>query len=297
VAFEGSEKRLEVLIDPKACADLRMLGRGFWQDVVQHSQATILSEIASETCIAYLLSESSLFVWPNRFTLITCGQTQLIDAALHFFQMRTAWAQAVLYQRKNERFPQMQRSDCREDARRLSDLFDGQIITFGQHFNPLFYYERASTPDGVHTGTAQLLMVDLRRPVERLFGFSVSQTQLKEQFAETNLYTYFKVDDHVFEPCGYSVNGLRGDHYFTIHVTPEPESSYASFETNLDLSQFDPALFKKLLQIFQPTTFDIVLFQPRHPNQDNLQGYPLSDFRRRKLGPSHEVCVLHHTDS
>ena len=41
-----------------------------------------------------------------------------------------------------------------------------------------------------------------------------------------------KVDDWAFEPCGYSMNGLREHYYYTIHVTPESGFSYASFETN-----------------------------------------------------------------
>eukprot|EP01108_Squamamoeba_japonica_P005458 TRINITY_DN430_c0_g1_i1.p3 TRINITY_DN430_c0_g1~~TRINITY_DN430_c0_g1_i1.p3 ORF type:complete len:214 (-),score=147.83 TRINITY_DN430_c0_g1_i1:93-734(-) len=40
------------------------------------------------------------------------------------------------------------------------------------------------------------------------------------------------LDDHVFEPCGYSVNGLLGAMYLTIHVTPEPAHSFISFEIN-----------------------------------------------------------------
>ena len=31
-----------------------------------------------------------------------------------------------------------------------------------------------------------------------------------------------KVDNWAFEPCGYSMNGLRGDFYYTVHITPEP---------------------------------------------------------------------------
>ena len=38
------------------------------------------------------------------------------------------------------------------------------------------------------------------------------------------------IDDYVFEPCGYSMNGVEGPTFSTIHITPELGFSYASFE-------------------------------------------------------------------
>lgn len=38
------------------------------------------------------------------------------------------------------------------------------------------------------------------------------------------------IDDYVFDPCGYSMNGLEGSAFSTIHITPECEFSYASLE-------------------------------------------------------------------
>ena len=38
------------------------------------------------------------------------------------------------------------------------------------------------------------------------------------------------IDDYVFEPCGYSMNGTDNAEFSTIHVTPEDGFSYASFE-------------------------------------------------------------------
>lgn len=45
------------------------------------------------------------------------------------------------------------------------------------------------------------------------------------------------IHEELFDPCGYSMNAYRddeSDHYATIHVTPEKDFSFASFETNQD---------------------------------------------------------------
>ena len=42
-----------------------------------------------------------------------------------------------------------------------------------------------------------------------------------------------QIDAFQFEPCGYSANAIiEGDYYWNIHITPEKDFSYASFETN-----------------------------------------------------------------
>lgn len=38
------------------------------------------------------------------------------------------------------------------------------------------------------------------------------------------------IDDFVFDPCGYSMNGCQGEGLSTIHITPEQGFSYASVE-------------------------------------------------------------------
>ena len=76
------------------------------------------------------------------------------------------------------------------------------------------------------------------------------------------LFPEFKTDDHLFEPWGYSLNGIFEDRYITFHVTPEQHSSYISFETNLKLEEHSE-LFTKILEVFQPQSFDIVHFHER----------------------------------
>lgn len=69
------------------------------------------------------------------------------------------------------------------------------------------------------------------------------------------------IDDYVFEPCGYSMNGMEGAGFSTIHITPEDGFSYASFEVSnyatrdLDINQ----LVTALVQIFNPGKLTVAL--------------------------------------
>ncbi|KAE8213705.1 hypothetical protein CF327_g2831 [Tilletia walkeri] len=93
-----------------------------------------------------------------------------------------------------------------------------------------------------------------------------------------------QLDAFAFEPCGYSANALISPSsystggvkhtagYWTVHVTPEPECSYASFETNVRFlpgstqAQGEEAphnitsLIRCVVDIFQPGKMSITLF-------------------------------------
>jgi len=47
--------------------------------------------------------------------------------------------------------------------------------------------------------------------------------------------------------------------YWTIHITPEPEFSYVSFETNLSQTSYDD-LVSKVVDVFKPGKFVTTLF-------------------------------------
>ena len=70
------------------------------------------------------------------------------------------------------------------------------------------------------------------------------------------------VDDYVFDPVGYSLNALRGRDYLTIHITPEPEGSFMSLETNANLS----GLLDVPLDLLRPASFDLLLSNPLDQN-------------------------------
>lgn len=60
--------------------------------------------------------------------------------------------------------------------------------------------------------------------------------------------------------------GEAQDHYYllqgcymTIHITPEPEFSYVSFETNVPVSSYKD-IIGKVLDIFLPGKFTVTVF-------------------------------------
>jgi len=81
------------------------------------------------------------------------------------------------------------------------------------------------------------------------------------------------MDDFLFSPIGYSMNGImeevaqtsescansqsseehKDPSFMTIHVTPQPSCSYASFETNSSSASI--SLIRQVLEIFNPGKF------------------------------------------
>lgn len=90
----------------------------------------------------------------------------------------------------------------------------------------------------------------------------------------TSRYPDARVDAYLFTPCGFSANGVipapdqagSATHYFTVHVTPEPQCSYASFETNVPGRQSGRdtiQVVEHVVNIFKPGRFSVTLFEAK----------------------------------
>jgi len=90
----------------------------------------------------------------------------------------------------------------------------------------------------------------------------------------TSRYPDARVDAYLFTPCGFSANGVipapdqagGATHYFTVHVTPEPQCSYASFETNVPERQSGretAEVIEHVVNIFKPGRFSVTLFEAK----------------------------------
>lgn len=125
----------------------------------------------------------------------------------------------------------------------------------------------------------------------------------------TSTYPDARVDAYLFGPCGFSANGVippapDGDapavqsnekvpgHYFTVHVTPEPECSFASFETNVPGGQnrrTTTEIIEHVVSIFRPGRFSVTLFEAKGMSAnpygmgDNDVVSPTRSFANQKL--------------
>jgi len=166
VFFEGAEKKLEIIVNDKEL--LWNFDDHFWDHVVEKSKASIISSIRNNDVRAYLLSESSLFVWRDRLLMLTCGETSLVDAATFFIeQIGCEQVKSLIFQRKNEYRSYLQKSNFEEDVKRLKNDVKGTSMRFGKihgHHNLLFYTTNdfeASREDA----TSEFLMYDMESSI------------------------------------------------------------------------------------------------------------------------------------
>jgi len=120
-------------------------------------------------------------------------------------------------------------------------------------------------------------------------GTVVSETCGLAQVYPTAVYPDARIDAYLFSPCGYSANGVvpaptttDGDedgvkpaHYWTVHVTPEPICSYASFETNVPSGQNGRKAsdtIQQVVDIFRPGRFTVTFFETKNKTADEESG-------------------------
>ena len=109
-------------------------------------------------------------------------------------------------------------------------------------------------------------------------GTVVSESCGLANIYPTSKYPDARIDAYLFTPCGFSANGVipapqgpDATHYFTVHVTPESNCSYASFETNVPSQQSGREtadVIEQVVNIFKPGRFSVTLFE----GKKNLEG-------------------------
>ena len=125
-------------------------------------------------------------------------------------------------------------------------------------------------------------------------GTVVSESSGLADVYPISKYPDARVDAYLFTPCGFSANGVvpapygqSATHYFTVHVTPEPNCSYASFETNVPCKQTGretAEIVEQVISIFKPGRFSVTLFEAKQalPEDLDIGGIPEAKFLERR---------------
>jgi hypothetical protein len=113
--FEGAEKKIEVEFKQAgAFSDegLRLIPQEKWQEILDVIKCQVVSKTSNEHFDSYVLSESSLFVYPLKVVMKTCGTTITLLCLEPLLKMAKELAglepDFFWYARKNFQFPDKQ---------------------------------------------------------------------------------------------------------------------------------------------------------------------------------------------
>lgn len=259
--FEGPEKTLMLKFDSSHLmqGSLRRLPDEAWRYVMQKMGIAILSKVetsdmkaasqpvraADSGCTAYLLSESSLFVYSDRVIFKTCGLSSplrglqlFLDIARGSAASPEAGLEQVMYShpaffRKHEQ--DAPHRSWEEERAFLQELFPTgveQRLGTPEHGTDLFaaaFGAGSTSPWSV----AEVYITELEQPAALATFSKDSKARIEAFWSEGSPD---KTDDFYFDPSGYSANILRSNSYATMHASPQPSVSYLSHATNVLMS-------------------------------------------------------------
>ncbi|GMI75287.1 S-adenosylmethionine decarboxylase 3 [Hibiscus trionum] len=283
IGFEGYEKRLEIaFFEPGIFTDpdgkgLRALAKSQLDEILGPAECTIVSSLSNKLVDSYVLSESSLFVYPYTIIIKTCGTTKLLLAIPPILKLAESLSLAlksVRYTRGSFIFPGAQPYPHRnfsEEVAILDDYF-GKLgggskacVMGGLDKQKWHVYSASaeSVPTNVPVYTLEMCLTGLDRERASVFykDQSASAAVMTVSSGIRKILPKSEICDFEFDPCGYSMNAIEGAAISTIHVTPEDGFSYASFEAvGYDLKEMDlKQLVERVLVCFKPSDFSVAV--------------------------------------
>ncbi|PSS30554.1 S-adenosylmethionine decarboxylase beta chain like [Actinidia chinensis var. chinensis] len=285
IGFEGYEKRLEILFfEPGIFADpggrgLRSLSKVQLDEFLDLAQCTIVSSLSNDEVDSYVLSESSLFVYPYKIIIKTCGTTKLllsIPSILKFAEMLSLSVRSVRYTRGSFIFPGAQLFPHRNFSEEIAvlDSYFGKLgsgskaYVMGSDDRPQKWHVYSASAEPTNpldhpVSTLEMCMTGLDKKAASVFfkTHASSAAAMTDLSGIRKILPASEICDFEFDPCGYSMNAIEGGAISTIHVTPEDGFSYASFEAvgyDLKVVSLDN-LLERVLDCFQPREFSIAL--------------------------------------
>ncbi|KAK2983926.1 hypothetical protein RJ640_017847, partial [Escallonia rubra] len=284
IGFEGYEKRLEIsFFEPSIFSDpegkgLRTLSKAQLDEILGPAECTIVSSLSNEHVDSYVLSESSLFVYPYKIIIKTCGTTKLLKSIPPILKLARSISlrvQSVRYTRGSFIFPGAQSYPHRSFSEEVTvlDSYFGKLgsgskaYVMGSFEKQQKWHVYSACAGSVHHAapvyTLEMCMTGLDREKASVFykSDSGSAALMTDNSGIRKILPDSKICDFEFDPCGYSMNAVEGAAISTIHVTPEDGFSYASFEAvgydpkAVDLDQ----LVGRVLMCFEPREFSVAV--------------------------------------
>jgi len=226
--FEGPEKCLEVdfCVGSGPIDGLRAIPRPLWDELLASCGCEIISVKSNEEIDSYVLSESSLFVYRWKMVLKTCGKTTPLRAIPHLQKLCTTYEMEMEwmgFSRKNYNFPVLQvhpHTNFSDEVRYIQDTLqrgEGHILgpLTGDHW---YLYVAELSNNYTHPQTdfkMDIMMYGLDKQAADVFfqkeGSGRTAEQVRKAIEFEKYFVGAKVHDVLFEPCGYSLNALRGD--------------------------------------------------------------------------------------
>ena len=292
-ALDGSQMKFEMQVDLSAC-NLRALGVDYWHDVAEAAGVEVHSHLADESCDAFILSEASLLVFDRRVLMMARGQMRPHLALLKIVErVGASNIRSMIYKR-------LQTTTFPDDTRALAECLPGRTIQFGnadEHSVFLFRRDRLELECRGETSVEILMHGISDKALSDFSGESHPTAEaLRRATGVDRIVAGFEVDDKLLD-AGYSLNAVRGEEYYAIHVTPQFGGSHASFESNVRFATTLPQTIQRLLEMFRPRSVDLMLYSAgvldaveapgyglaSHVTQSEESGFPMRfmSFRRR----------------
>lgn len=322
IGFEGYEKRLEIVFsDPGIFADplgkgLRSLTKNQLDEILEPAECTIVSSLSNELVDSYVLSESSLFVYPYKIIIKTCGTTKLLLSIPPILKLANALflsVRSVMYTRGSFIFPGAQTFPHRSFSEEVAvlDSYFGKLglastsYLMGSSETQKWHVYSAAAEPAKHSNpvyTLEMCMTGLDKRRASVFYKTQSSSAIlmTEESGIRRILPNSRICDFQFDPCGYSMNAIEGDAISTIHVTPEDAFSYASFEAvgyDFKVMKFNQ-LLERVLTCFQPTEFSVALHTDSEKQSTrvnlttDIQGYSCGEKSYQVLGKNESVTYL-----
>merc|ERR1719313_2317543 len=232
--------------------------------ILKTANCEILSKVTNTNCdvkkarrqrgvTAYLLSESSLFVYDNKVVLKTCGKTTPLAALPELLELggkkggsaSPKHISSVLYSHPAYFRPELQEPMYRHfdhECRFLESYFpEGEAHHLGPQGRGVDLFVANYLPEDALSDfvQAEVYVTGLGPDSMEKFGQAKSE-------AVTDFWGVQKcelLDEFRFEPYGYSANALRTGFYSTVHASPQSSCAYMSWSTNAPLPQSELGTF------------------------------------------------------